>query len=188
MHDHHEHHHEHPNHHRRFGPPFGLFGGMEFGPGRGRGRARRGDVRLAVLTLLAEQPRHGYEIIRELVDRSQGAWQPSPGSVYPTLQLLEDEGLVKGVDDNGKRRFEITEEGTAYLTANARSSAPWDEMAGSVDPGRVQLFDALRHVAMATQQVVEVGSAEQRQSAVKLLSEARRQLYVLLSTEGEQPG
>jgi DNA-binding PadR family transcriptional regulator len=187
MHDH-EHHHEHPFHHRRFGPPFGLFAGMEFGPGRGRGRARRGDVRLAVLTLLAEQPRHGYEIIRELVDRSQGAWQPSPGSVYPTLQLLEDEGLVKSVEENGKRRYEITDEGTAYLTANARSSAPWDEMAGSVDPGRAQLFDALRHVAMATHQVGEVGSAEQRQSAVKLLTEVRRQLYVLLSTEGEQPG
>lgn len=149
------------------------------GPG---GRARRGDVRAAILALLAEQPMHGYEIIRELGERSSGVWRPSPGSVYPTLQLLEDEGLIRGVDENGKRRFELTDEGRAHLAANPRASAPWEDVARGVDPVRFQLRDAIKHVAMATMQVAEVGTDEQRTEAARLLAETRRQLYVLLST------
>lgn len=175
-------------HRRRFGPPpFGPFVGAPWGgefKGGRRGRARRGDVRVAVLALLAEAPRHGYEIIQELASRSHGAWQPSPGSIYPTLQLLEDEGLVRSIEVEGKRRYEITEQGRAHLAENPRSTAPWDEMARTVDPGRVELGEAMRHIAMAMHQVFEVGTEEQRRHAVGLLTELRRQLYVLLADEG----
>jgi DNA-binding PadR family transcriptional regulator len=198
----HEDHHDHGHRHEFGGwrPPRRRFGGPDFAQGfappwmpitgvRGRGRARRGDVRVAILTLLAEQPRHGYEIIHELADRSGGAWQPSPGSVYPTLQLLEDEGLVRGVEVEGKRRFEITDEGRAHLAANPRASTPWEDMARNVDPTRHELMDAVRHVAMATHQVAEVGTDEQRQQAITLLHELRRHLYVLLASEATpQPG
>jgi DNA-binding PadR family transcriptional regulator len=178
-------------HRRRFGPPpfapFGVPPWADVFGGRPRGRARRGDVRVAVLALLAEGPRHGYEIIHELAHRSHGAWHPSPGSIYPTLQLLEDEGLVRGVEVDGKRRYEITEEGRAHLAENPRASAPWDEMARSVDPGRVELGEALRHVGMAMHQVFEVGTEDQRRQAVGLLTELRRQLYVLLASDGDAP-
>src|SRR4249919_1877467 len=79
--------------------------------GRGGPRARRGDIRAAVLALLAERPMHGYEMIKELEERTKGAWVPSAGSIYPTLQLLEDEGLVAGEESDGKRRFTLTEAG-----------------------------------------------------------------------------
>ena len=106
--------------HRRGWPPFDApefaagFGGpggfgQGFGPGR---RAARGDVRAAILVLLAEKPSHGYQIIQELERRSEGAWRASPGSVYPTLQQLEDEGLVRAVEaDGGRRVFELTDTG-----------------------------------------------------------------------------
>ncbi|WP_243274776.1 PadR family transcriptional regulator, partial [Streptomyces albus] len=96
-----------------FGPPFGgPFGAGPFG-GRGRGgprgRARRGDVRASILALLKERPMHGYEMIQEIAERSGGAWKPSPGSVYPTLQLLEDEGLIASESEGGKKHFSLTE-------------------------------------------------------------------------------
>ncbi|MGV9572968.1 PadR family transcriptional regulator, partial [Streptomyces nigra] len=96
-----------------FGP--GGFGGPGFGPGpwgpRGRGgprgRARRGDVRASILALLKDRPMHGYEMIQEIAERSGGAWKPSPGSVYPTLQLLEDEGLIVSESEGGKKLFAL---------------------------------------------------------------------------------
>jgi hypothetical protein len=97
-----------------FGPGFVFGPGFGFGPGgrrgpRGRGRGRRGDVRTAILALLAERPMHGYEMIQEIGERSNGLWQPSPGSVYPTLQLLVDEGLIVGTETEGsKKLFELT--------------------------------------------------------------------------------
>src|SRR4051812_34325932 len=109
---------EHPHPHDHFhehvppgGPPFNRmwrFGGPE---GPRRGRMRRGDIRTAVLAILAEEPGHGYEIIQRLEAKSQGAWRPSPGSVYPMLQLLEDEGLVQSAERDGKRVFQITDAG-----------------------------------------------------------------------------
>src|SRR6478672_10560969 len=86
--------------------------GPRYGRGRGGPRARRGDVRAAVLALLAERPMHGYEMIKEIEERTDGAWTPSAGSIYPTLQMLEDEGLIRGEESDGKRRFTLTEEGT----------------------------------------------------------------------------
>lgn len=169
-----------------FGGDFGHgFGAHLHGPHAGGGRARRGDVRAAVLALLSERPMHGYEIIRELGERSGGVWQPSPGSVYPTLQMLEDQGFVRGIEDGGKRRYELTDEGKAHLQENQRESAPWDDVAGGADPVRGQMRDAVKHVALATHQVWEVGNAEQRATALQLLIEVRRQLYVLLAEDAE---
>jgi len=130
----------------------GPFGGPEF-PGRGfpvgpemhglgpwgrergmRGpRARRGDVRAAALALLAEQPMNGYQIIQEIGERSGGVWRPSPGSIYPALQQLEDEGLIRAeAGEGGRRAFQLTDEGRTYVAAHPDElTAPWDVVAGS---------------------------------------------------------
>src|SRR4029079_4973789 len=93
-----------------------------------RGRMRRGDIRTAVLSVLAEAPGHGYDVMQTLEEKTGGAWRPSPGSVYPTLQLLEDEGLVRSVERDGKRIFEITDEGRAEVERRieAAGGTPWD--------------------------------------------------------------
>src|ERR1700761_5622874 len=113
------------------------------GPGgRGRGpRARRGDVRAAVLALLADRPMHGYEMIKEIEERSEGAWTPSAGSIYPMLQLLEDEGLIRGEDVDGKRRFTLTDEGRAEQEKKAGDVTPWDAVRAGFPSGHL----ALRH-------------------------------------------
>src|SRR6476659_5530418 len=108
---HHRHDSRHPGHlHRQ---EFARSRGPRYGRGRGGPRARRGDVRAAVLALLAERPMHGYEMIKEVEERTQGAWTPSAGSIYPTLQMLEDEGLIRGEESEGKRRFTLTDAGRA---------------------------------------------------------------------------
>src|SRR5437588_9364223 len=105
----------------------GPFGGPGWGPHRrGRGRARRGDVRLALVRLLAEEPRNGYQLIQAIEERSEGFWRPSPGSVYPTLAQLEDEGLIRSAQADGARRLEITDAGREYLEDRAGESDPWD--------------------------------------------------------------
>ena len=114
----------------RRGGPFGPagFGPMAFGfgpwPGEGRGRrgprVRRGDVRAAALALLAEEPRNGYQLIQEIAERSDGVWQPSPGSMYPALQQLEDEGLIQAeTPEGGRKRYALTAEGRDYVAAHA---------------------------------------------------------------------
>src|ERR1700704_5129922 len=97
------------------GPGVAFGPGGPFGPfGRGR-KARRGDVRTAALLLLAEEPRNGYQIMQELEERSEGLWRPSPGSVYPALQQLEDEGLIRSEEADGRRLYHLTEAGRAYV-------------------------------------------------------------------------
>src|SRR6476469_6636915 len=96
--------------------------------GRGGPRARRGDVRAAILALLADRPMHGYEMIQELEERTRGAWSPSAGSIYPTLQLLEDEGLIEGTESDGKRRFALTDSGREQAGKRRSDSTPWDEV------------------------------------------------------------
>ncbi|MGH3434595.1 MAG: PadR family transcriptional regulator [Thermocrispum sp.] len=150
--------------------------------GRGpRGRGRRGDVRAAILTLLAESdaPMHGYEMISEIDERSGGFWKPSPGSVYPSLQLLADEGLITNVGGkSGKRLFELTD--TGREAAGAVGEPPWEQIAQDVEPTEV----ALRHAAAALRgalfQVATVGSATQRAKAVTVVNEARSALYAIL--------
>jgi DNA-binding PadR family transcriptional regulator len=178
---------------RPFGPP--GFGPMAFAswPGepkfhRSR-RVRRGDVRAAALSLLAEEPRNGYQIIQEIAERSGGVWQPSPGSVYPALQQLEDEGLIQAeTPEGGRRRYALTSEGREYVDTHADEvRAPWDEVASSVGSDAIELRNLVGQVAIAAMQVVRVGSEDQLAQARKILVNARRGLYAILAAEDE-PG
>src|SRR5579884_3281552 len=175
----------HGRHRGGFGPgpggPRGFpFGGPWFGGGR---RAGRGDIRAAILALLAEQPMHGYQIIQELERRSDGAWRPSPGSVYPTLQQLEDEGLVKAVEqETGRRVFELTDAGQTEAKA-ATGPAPWDEAAGSVDDDLHSLRDLFAQTAAATWQVARHGTPKQIASAQEVLRDTRKRMYQLLAED-----
>ncbi|MCJ1707899.1 PadR family transcriptional regulator [Microbacterium sp. VKM Ac-2923] len=145
-------------------------------------RMNKGDVRSAVLSLLIEQPMHGYQIIREIEERSGGSWKPSPGSVYPTLQLLTDEGLVQAEESGGRKTYSLTAEGRAAAgDETTERSAPW-ESATSRDSGRMTaLPKAGVELAQAAAQVARTGDKEQVQQAVEILDEARRKLYSILA-------
>jgi hypothetical protein len=146
-------------------------------------RMGRGDVRAAVLALLAETPMHGYQIIREIEERSAGAWKPSPGSVYPTLQLLADEGLISAAESNGRKTYSLTDEGRAATDAAPDAKAPW-EAQGAREGGRTgALPKAGIELAQAAAQVGRSGSPEQVQQAVAALDEARRKLYSILAQD-----
>ena len=179
---------------RRIGRGGRHEGGHNHGHGRGGrdgetsmrgGRGRRGDVRLAILGLLNERPMHGYEMMQELAERTQGLWRPSPGSLYPALQLLEDQGLVRSETEEGRRQFTLTDEGRAELAKNPRASTPWEAMVRGADQGDMSLRTAVRHVMIAVRQVAEAGSADQKVRAEKLVGELRRQLYMLLAEPTE---
>jgi DNA-binding PadR family transcriptional regulator len=153
--------------------------GSHFGHGR---RAARGDVRAAILVLLAEKPSHGYQIIQELERRSDGAWRASPGSVYPTLQQLEDEGLVRAVQaDGGRRVFELTDAGREEATRLSSGPAPWDEAAGAVGGDHRELRQQIGQLVAATAQVWRSGDPTHIAEARTILREARRKLYLLLA-------
>ncbi|WP_079039040.1 PadR family transcriptional regulator [Streptomyces sp. Root431] len=170
-----------------FGPGFGgagPFGGGFGGRGRGggRGRARRGDVRASILALLKDRPMHGYEMIREIGERSDGAWKPSPGSVYPTLQMLEDEGLITSASEGGKKLFTLTDAGRAE--AEEGPEAPWEEAGRGVDWEAVnEIRQAGFGLMEAFGQVWKTGTAEQRQKAVGVINDARKKLYLILADE-----
>ncbi|TDC94241.1 PadR family transcriptional regulator [Actinomadura sp. 7K507] len=175
--------------------PWGPPGG--FGPGprppwaRGRGapwgrgpKARKGNVRAAILVLLAEEPRNGYQIIQEINERSDGAWKPSPGAVYPALQQLADEGLIAGEEAAGRRSFHLTGEGRAYVEENAaRLSEPWAEMTPEYGEGVPELFKQAAQTGAAVMQIVHSGSAEQVTQARDVLSDTRRSLYRILADD-----
>jgi DNA-binding PadR family transcriptional regulator len=139
-----------------------------------------------VLLLLTERPMHGYEMIQEIAERSGGLWKPSPGSVYPTLQLLADEGLITTDQENtsGKRLYSLTETGTAEA-GKQDATPPWEQAADGIDPTDVALRDALSTLMAATMQVSSTGSSDLRAKASKVLVEARRQLYLLLADAGQ---
>jgi len=145
-------------------------------------RVAKGDVRAAVLALLAEQPMHGYQIIHEIEERSDGSWKPSPGSVYPTLQLLADEGLITATESAGKKTYSLTETGRAEVDASEGKPAPW-ESSGTQDPRTGALPKAGMKLAQAAAQVGRGGSPEQVQQAVEVLNEARRKLYSILAED-----
>jgi DNA-binding PadR family transcriptional regulator len=150
----------------------------------GRGRAGRGDIRAAILALLSEEPMHGYQIMRELSERSGGAWRISPGSVYPTLSQLEDEELVQAEQQGGKRVFSLTEAGKAEAASGP--ATPWQDVASDIPPAVLELRDLMFQVRTAARQVVMAGSEKQIAEAASLLRETRRRLYQLLA-EDEQP-
>ncbi len=168
------------------GPGFGMpftrhLGDAPFGRGP---RAPRGNVRGAILVLLGEAPMHGYQIIQELERRSEGAWKPSPGSIYPTLQVLEDEGLVRAEERDGRRVFRLTETGEAHLAEHRdQIGTPWEQVAdeftmrgGQLQESVGQLFGAVRQVSMS-------GTREQVEQAAKVLADARRRLYLILADD-----
>ncbi len=167
-----------------FGPP-GPFGWHVHGP-FARGRARRGDVRAAILALLAERPMHGYEMIQELSGRTGGMWRPSPGSVYPTLQMLEDEGLITSQATEGKRLFSLTDAGREEAARQPAEQAPWEQVAAGVDEATLRMRDAVFQVGAAVMQVLHAGTEEQKAKALEVLTETRRRLYSILA-EDEEP-
>jgi len=172
-----------------FGPGFGRGFGPGFGGGRrgggrrgGPGRGRRGDVRAAILTLLAERPMHGYEMIQQIAERSNGLWKPSPGSVYPTLQLLDDEGLITASESRGsKKLFQLTDEGRA--AAEKVETAPWDEITEGADPGHMNLRAAVGQLFGAVAQSAHTATADQQQRIVEILNNARREVYGILGED-----
>jgi DNA-binding PadR family transcriptional regulator len=143
---------------------------------------RRGDIRTALLVALAEQPGHGYEVIQTIEAKSEGAWKPSPGSVYPTLQLLEDEGLLQSAPRDGKRVYEITDAGRAEAESRTEEAggAPW-EVAGRGGHGYGELKRSMVQMHLAVKQVAVTGDAELAEKATAIVKDARKQLYQLLA-------
>ncbi|HMJ34416.1 MAG TPA: PadR family transcriptional regulator [Baekduia sp.] len=172
------------------GPGFGFGPGPHGRGGRGR-RARRGDIRAASLLLLAEEPRNGYGLMQVLEERSGGVWRPSPGSVYPALAQLEDEGLIRSVEHDGRKTFELTDEGRAHVEEHReRYGTPWETVAEGVPSELHDLRHAGQALAVASMQVAQMGSKAQLAEAKRILEDARRGLYRLLAgdaPEGDQP-
>jgi DNA-binding PadR family transcriptional regulator len=162
------------------------WGGPGFRGERGR-RAGRGDVRAAIITLLAEAPMHGYQMIQELAERSGGAWRPSPGSIYPALQLLQDEGLVSAEERDGKRVFTLTDEGRAQAAARADGPTPWDAAAAGEGGDLAALRQLTDQLVGAVIQVASAGSTTQIEAAKGLLGSTRRELYRLLAQDDVEP-
>jgi DNA-binding PadR family transcriptional regulator len=164
-----------------------------FGPGpfwmgdepRSRARVKRGDVRAAVLALLAEEPRNGYQIIQAIAERSGGVWQPSPGSVYPALQQLRDEGLIQP-EGPGREGFSLTEEGRSYMAEHADEvDAPWEVVAGRERGGAREMRSLIGQLGMAAMQVTHAGSEAQIAEAQRVLKNTRRSLYRILASDDD---
>ena len=171
--------------------PFDFLAGV-FGGGkppkrpRGRSRAGRGDVRITILLLLDEGPANGYQLMQEIEQRTGGAWKPSSGSIYPALQLLEDEGIVQTVEGEGRKMFALTEDGKRYVGERRVDwTAPWDnleeEEPASEESTRAR--DLIGQLAMAYAQVVQVGTEAQRAEAARVLTGARQALYRILAED-----
>jgi DNA-binding PadR family transcriptional regulator len=161
--------------------PGGPWGPRGHGPGPGFGRlqARRGAIRNAMLALLAEQPMHGYQVMQELGERSGGRWRPSAGSIYPTLQQLEDEGLVIAEDRDGRRTFALSEAGRTAAAA-IPAERPWAHRETGDD-----LRGLARELGVAAMQVARVGSPAAADAARTVLTDARRSLYRILADDGQ---
>jgi len=165
-----------------------VFGRYLYGRGP---RARRGDVRAAILALLAEgEPWNGYQIIQEIAERTHGVWRPSAGSVYPALQQLEDEGLISPEGEGRRRMYSLTDQGRAYAEAHADElRESWDAAAGMADDAALELGEMIRQVMMAVMEVQRVGSASQLAAARRVLAETRRSMYrILADDEPGEPG
>jgi DNA-binding PadR family transcriptional regulator len=180
---------------RGFGPGSGPGGPRGFGPGgpgprgprgggRRSGRGGRGDVRAAVLLLLDEAPMHGYQLIQQIVERSGGVWTPSPGSVYPALSQLEDEGLLTIEKVEGRKTASLTEAGTTYVQEHrADLGSPWDDVSGGVTRETVGLREQVGALMGAARQVAHVGTRSQVAAAAEVLTRARKDLYRILADD-----
>ncbi len=172
------------------GDPGGPRGGRGGRGGRGPRRGRRGEVRLAILALLAEQPMNGYQVITEVAERSDGVWQPGPGSVYPALRLLLDEGLIAPDESDTSRRkvYALTDEGRAQVEERADELAQvWDQATRPHDDYR-EMRTEFATLGAAVEQVVATGTAQQFAAAQRALGEARRAIYAILAAPATDPG
>lgn len=161
-----------------FGETFSQFG-QKVGT-----RAPRGDVRAAILSLLVEQPMHGYQLIQQIDERSGGAWKPSPGSVYPTLQMLTDEGLIEVEESGGRKTYSLTDAGRAEAETADRSWATSEATSSTGAPRGhrgAPLTKSGANLAQAAMQVGRTGTPEQVAEAVSVLDDARRKLYAILA-------
>src|ERR1700733_12139558 len=166
------------------GPP-----GPPAGPGPGRPpapKASRGDVRAAILALLREGPRNGYQIMSDIEEHSNGAWRPSPGAVYPALQLLADEGLIAGEESGSRRTFSLTEAGRQHIEEDPERARPaWEAMAQD-EPGEMPgLFAQAARLGGSIVQLAHAGTPEQIRAAERLLEQTRRRMYQILA--GDEP-
>ncbi len=180
---------------RQFGHRPGGPGGPRFSDDEGRGprgfrggprgpRAKVGNLRLAILALLAEEPRNGYSMIQEVSQRSGGLWQPSPGSMYPALSQLEDEGLIEVQPQEGKKAYALTDTGRQYVQDNQEAlGAVWEPEQDGGHGGRVEVRSALHALMGAVQQVAQAGSEAQVKEAASILDTARKSLYRLLAED-----
>jgi DNA-binding PadR family transcriptional regulator len=179
---------------RGFGRPKGPrewaggFGGQPGGwwpgsPGSPRGpKAGRGDVRAAILALLREGPRNGYQIMSEIEERSDGAWRPSPGAVYPALQQLADEGLIEGEESGGRRTFSLTDAGRRHVEENPEMARPaWESMAQGESGEVPGLFVAAARLGGSIVQMAHAGTPGQIHAAEQLLEQTRRRMYQILA-------
>jgi len=199
------HHHPRPEGFFPFGPAFGRAGfgrgegfppgfgpGGGFGPGRGFGggprgfmgagaqRRRKGAARDAILSLLAEEPANGYGLIKAISDRTGGSWTPSPGSVYPTLQQLVDEGLIEATSDDKRTDFRLTDDGRTYVTAHAEELADVLKGASEHTEANAGLHESVAKLMGVLHQVKFAASDEQRTAAIAQIDETRRALYRIL--------
>jgi DNA-binding PadR family transcriptional regulator len=162
-----------------------VFGGRGGPHGFRRGpRARRGDVRAAILDLLAEgEPTNGYQVIQEISERTQGVWRPSAGSVYPALAQLEDEGLIAPEGEGRRKLYSLTDEGRAYVERHADElRRSWDAaQQGMADDVLLEVRDLIRQVTLAVMEVARAGTDSQLRQARQTLTETRRSLYRLLA-------
>ncbi len=153
------------------------------GPARGT-KAGRGDVRAAILALLQEGPRNGYQLMSEIEERSDGAWRPSPGAVYPALQLLADEGLIAGEESGGRRTFSLTDAGRQHIEEDPEAARPaWEAMAQD-EPGEMPgLFAQAARLGGSIVQLAHAGTPEQIRAAERLLEQTRRRMYQILASD-----
>jgi DNA-binding PadR family transcriptional regulator len=159
-----------------------MFGRHPFGRGP---RARKGDVRAAILDLLAEGGHwNGYQLIQEIAGRTSGVWRPSAGSVYPALQQLEDEGLIAPEGEGRRRMYALTDQGRVYADEHADElNGSWDAVAGMTDDDAVELGNMIRQVMMAVMEVRRAGSPDQLAQARAVLAQARRAMYRILADD-----
>src|SRR5579884_3387538 len=163
------------------GPGYGQF------RGGGRGRRRRGQIRSALLRLLSEEPRNGYQLMQAIEELSDGRWSPSPGSVYPALSQLEDEGLIRPAERDGTKVFELTDAGAEQVAELKDTPAPWEQEDSEEADSRRELWSLVPQLILAVKQVQHAGDERQLEQARAVLNDARRALYrVLAGDEGEE--
>lgn len=181
--------HRHGPRQGRGGGAWGWGGWGEPGPrgfgGPRRGRRGRGDVRAAILLLLEEEPRNGYGLMQEVEERSAGEWRPSPGSIYPALAQLEDEGLIEPAHAEQGKAFQLTDAGRAHVEEHReRLGTPWQAAEGAPE-GLRDLKHTVGQLAMAAMQAAQTGDPEILEQVRRTLDDARKAIYRLLAGDGE---